>query len=1530
MGEQSHVEAEPRAPEVSHGEGEGQHLLGAGPRAPVARSGEVGQRVGGAPGARAPEIDVPRFVNSLPRLVLKCGVPFGKFLHSILSDDPHHRDDGTLPDGPWPLPMPYPEAFRRGGCSNLWRKRKLCVQVAMLDWLYLGKPVRAPRTLKLGRKLSPGQWEIVHHLERLAEDVNSVLFVNAESMGRCASKAEAQDDEIGALHRALCGLEGAGGGLYKGGRKRLQTVFEGGSSFSFGRILGSLSGQSYVNAKPIVADRIKFGDPPAFDPLPFLDARTAAMYEEPQLFERELEGDVPHVAVRASKDERLKLFKMMAACGRLKMLQSSEVEPAFAAGLFAVPKDLEKDRLIMDCRPANMKELGLNHWCGCMANASLLGGIELGEDEDLLMSGQDIKDFFYQFVVSKRRCARNCLAVHLTAEELESIFPGAKAPSTGGFVGLSTMAMGDLCAVEFAQSAHLAVLLGCRGLFPHELLRLRAPVPRGLLSIGVVIDDLVLLEKTLKKNNKDCSSLSLAGERMDKIRQAYADVGLPTNPAKEFCDSASSKFWGAEVDGVAGIVRPSSTRFWPLFVITCRVCCLGLSTFSLLESLAGSWVSILMFRRRCLSAMGEVFEAAACGASSDSVLRLSPSLRDELLSCAILGSLCYINLRAKTLGTFRATDASDWGGAAVSALLPEAIAREAGRHSLSRSAWARLLPPGKAWLKQHGSLAPEDELPDDFCYDTRPLWELFSRALTFREEWRSPHTRKVHINLSELASHLREERRLCLRYKSFRCLYGLDSQVSLGCLVKGRSSSRGLNRLLQQSLAPMLGSDAYGLYGFLPSAINRADEPTRDKAVRGPDMSLPSWWIEAAEGDFGMFDEWLAEMTAHVSGAADVHDFSALGYKEPLSLSTAKRNRSQQWKLKKNMKGPASSSLPQPEVFDEPQFSFPAGSHGEEPACELCTEAVSILLTFSEEQVLWPRGSSRKFIRPGAIDMFSGVGGVARRLVDLGCPFVVGFEWKRSAEENLLWQTNQTKILRLIHLRAVEVVGSAMICQSFSRAVTPCMRSARFPRGVPWMSEAMKCKVSDGNAHSDFAADVISACEEEELIFWLENPDTSFVWEQRRFRKFRSPKSQHVLRVDYCRFGTPWRKRTRVATNCKALAGLRCFCTCSQSHVTLRGMHPTLRKPWTAVAEPYPAAFARLLGSALASEAGWTKRKFNIAGCCRANTLRVGEAKNPGPRVRRVPRRSSLEHLPLQMPGSIALGDRCWESFCQWVCAEVTSYDVLSLFLQVPLFLAHAVRRFGDLEFARGGSLLNYRHLVLAAQRRVPQLRTVVHICWDLASRWEVAEPIQHRVPMPLPVLKSIVSLSWQLGWKRWAGVTLICFFGIARVGEVLQCRRKHLLLPRDLLDEMADSAYLLLERSKTSNRQPARVQHLKITDKVVMQLLDRVFGSFCDDVFLFHGSPSVYRTRWNHILHTLGIDDNVRLTPGGLRGGGAVESYRRGCSVTELMWRMRVRNQTTLESYIQETAAATALSQLSPASLQAVRASASLFEHLR
>ena len=371
-----------------------------------------------------------------------------------------------------------------------------------------------------------------------------------------------------------------------------------------------------------------------------------------------------------------------------------------------------------------------------------------------------------------------------------------------------------------------------------------------------------------------------------------------------------------------------------------------------------------------------------------------------------------------------------------------------------------------------------------------------------------------------------------------------------------------------------------------------------------------------------------------------------------------------------------------------------------------------------------------------------------------------------------------------------------------------------------------------------------------------------------------------------------------------------------------------MKIPWTAVAEPYPRAFADLIGYAASSQVGWSSKKLNIAGCCRGLTLRVGEASNPGPRVSRQPRGFSLETTPVQGSASVALGEKCWFAFTEWCKIAITG-DPMMMFVQVPLFLVHAVRRYGDIEFMQGGSLLYYRHLVLAAQRRVPGAKQYIHIAWDLATRWEAVEPTTHRTPVPLVVVQAMISVAWNLGWKRWCGVTCLAFFGIARIGEVLNCRRSELLLPVDLMDDRNCAAFLLLRRSKTSFRQAAKVQHLKVNDPLAVRMLENIYSDFLPGVFLFHGSPSVYRRRWDIVLRLLHFDLGLKLTPGGLRGGGAIEEYRRGAAISDIQWRMRLKNVTTLEAYIQEVAALSVMTALSDQCVKHIKAASKLFRFL-
>ena len=90
-----------------------------------------------------------------------------------------------------------------------------------------------------------------------------------------------------------------------------------------------------------------------------------------------------------------------------------------------------------------------------------------------------------------------------------------------------------------------------------------------------------------------------------------------------------------------------------------------------------------------------------------------------------------------------------------------------------------------------------------------------------------------------------------------------------------------------------------------------------------------------------------------------------------------------------------------------------------------------------------------------------------------------------------------------------------------------------------------------------------------------------------------------------------------------------------------------------------------------------------------------------------------------------------------------------------------------------------------------------------------------------------------------------------------------------------------------------------------------------------------MYRKRWDYLLKLLQVPSEINITPGGLRGGGAVAFYRRGGSIADLTWVMRLRQMSTLESYLQEVAALSFLKELSSHSLASIRAAASLFPHL-
>ena len=115
---------------------------------------------------------------------------------------------------------------------------------------------------------------------------------------------------------------------------------------------------------------------------------------------------------------------------------------------------------------------------------------------------------------------------------------------------------------------------------------------------------------------------------------------------------------------------------------------------------------------------------------------------------------------------------------------------------------------------------------------------------------------------------------------------------------------------------------------------------------------------------------------------------------------------------------------------------------------------------------------------------------------------------------------------------------------------------------------------------------------------------------------------------------------------------------------------------------------------------------------------------------------------------------------------------------------------------------------------------------------------------------------------------------------------------------------FLKLEGPKSAARGGPKVQHLKIDDDLAVALLAKALTSLDPDDRLYPFGPSAYRARWDFLLSHFGLRNQKELTPGGLRGGGAVWAYHRGLSVGDIQWRMRLRHRHTLSYYLQEVAA--------------------------
>ena len=1418
--------------------------------------------------------------------------------------------------------------------------------------------------------------------------------IDAKTMGRTAAKVESLEETLQKLEAAASSHVVEQCMYFRGGDRKGGEVL---GERARGKQIGWMPHESgFTTFKQVEADRLTFVGTPSFDPTPYLDSRGKAVFNDPESCRSEpssFQGRIPKLKVHCSQDEKLKLYELLDSSGRLGVHRRREVAERFGSGLFAVTKDLERDRLILDSRGANLLEAPAQRWIRSLACGESLVRLLVKDSEIVRSSGNDLRDFYYLFRCSESRSRRNFLVGELPVKKIQHLHAVQEKGLTNGTVmgSLRTLAMGDCQAVELAQTCHLSLALNGGVVDRDTLVSMHHPLPRGKQITGLVIDDFVAMSID---EEKKCSEPSPGAKAADLMIEEYKRVHLIPNEKKSFRDEEAATFWGADLQGRDGLVRGSLKRAIPLAGIILKVAKLRAASGLLLETIAGSLISLYLYRRRLLSLMDSLF-ASYRGREDREIVRLDGRAISDLLCMSCLLPLAVTNIKAKVSPRLTATDASSWGEAGVVASIPERIAEEVYRHTLRKSVWVRLLSPARAWQRQKELLPPEEEMPNpEQCFHSHPLWQLLAESPKYRVIFSKAKSGNRHINVGELRAMLRAEDEHSRSEPSSREIYGLDSQVALGCLLKGRSASATLNEELVRSLPVMLLQDKYAEVVYFETTVNPADDPTRGKAVREPRRPLPQWWSELAEGKFSEFDNWMRSHGVHPDETGGLPGFAELLHGEKLEDEL---RREEEAMFSANVTGNRIRSftgiLPKEEAEEEQDRGLIATPAEVNPTCsersectteagvsspalgsiedgveetrwrvdekagengaipkgeddpkipekadcseksslnakgtELTARAVELLKKIPRSQFVGLEDPSFSDRRAGFLDLFSGVRGVAEALHKMTGRWILCYDLEHSSREDLDDPGVKAEVEELLMNRCFLGLGGGPVCGSFSMAVTPPVRNCEHPYGVPWASQSMKPKISLGNRFARWMIKLLEIGLSLDLCVWLENPASSWLFRLPIWKAFlRRQPSMGSWMLDYCRFYAKWRKRTLIATN-SCLQGFKTLCRGGHIHQLLRGRCKEKRQSWTAVAQAYPrgVSFAIAAGVALHCNLIEWRGPFDPAACARAGHQRIGEAKNPGPRQRRFRERGDLSQVNLVEAKTLAIQDKAWAGFLKWA-SELISPGAVRSAMAHPALLAELLREYGYHMFSSGSSLFVYRHLIVLVQQQILGAKPFLGICWETISRWEIEEPVEHRTPLPFQIFLGMVGVGLSWKWKTFVAALGISFYGISRPGEALAATRQDLILPSDRLEAESTIAYVKVGAAKARRRGRNVVQHLTIDNRQFVIFLENLYRTWPPSAKLFQGSHSAFRRRWDAILTVLHIEKKISLTPGGIRGGGCVFSFQSGCPIQMLLWRMRLKHQVTLESYLQEVVATTVLPRLPKKSRDRISAAASI-----
>jgi hypothetical protein len=522
---------------------------------------------------------------------------------------------------------------------------------------------------------------------------------------------------------------------------------------------------------------------------------------------------VPRPRIAGSRVQYVRLIGRLHQRGMIAFT----AHPRAINGVFAVAKDADADRLIIDAQPANRLFVDSPHID--LPNPSHLVQLQVPHGAHMMSGKSDLSNFYHHMGLPVWMQPYFAL-LPLTAAELASL----GLPSDLPYPMCITLPMGFSHAVRIAQLVHLHMLYPSGILSPSDnLLSLSSPVvSHDRVLHGVIIDDFFLFSL----------NRALAQRQFDAVISAYRRAGFVVKQSKVVNPtSAIIKVIGFDIDGVRATIRLNIDAQLSLMRHTLAVLQRGEVTGATLSHIIGRWTWVILLRRPALAVLQHAYRFIAVAGTRR--FTLWPSVRRELQMLLYLLPLLDATFDAPHFTRVVATDASELAAGVVTSPLTPALEQLLWPVCSNRriALLQTQLNTDTAREGLHTDVSLADPQLDEYRHAMLSFDSFYTSVMDapwrtiVSSAWRVPE----HINALELRAAL-----LAVHWVlSFPTSLGrrvfllVDSTAAFFTLWKGRSSSPTLLLVLRKVSALLLAGGLSLLPGWIPSAVNPADAPSR-------------------------------------------------------------------------------------------------------------------------------------------------------------------------------------------------------------------------------------------------------------------------------------------------------------------------------------------------------------------------------------------------------------------------------------------------------------------------------------------------------------------------------------------------------------------------------------------------------------------------------------------------------------------------------------------------------------------------------